>query len=80
MGASSAPTPSQENLSAVLEHSRKSTEQAIVYTEQMLSHLGVPMKDDQAQPSQAGVMGSAFDLRTRLCVLNGKLEQLAALL
>lgn len=72
--------PAQENLNEVLQHAQKGVEQSLEYVTQMLNHLGVPQKDEQGQPAQIGVMGRAFDLRSRVSLLNARLEQLAALL
>lgn len=73
-------TPSQENLVSTLEASQKSVETAIQYVDQMLIHLGVPQKEESNQPSTPGVMGRAFDLRSRTYLLTTKLESLASYL
>ena len=79
-GVAVSGTPTQENLVSTMEASQKSTETAIQYVDQMLTHLGVPQKEEQGIPQSPGLMGRAFDLRSRTYLLTTKLEQLASYL
>ena len=74
------PTPVQESLNQILEQTLSQVEASLKYADQMISHVGSALSEDSNTPQVPGVLGKAFDLRTRVQRLNGKLEQLAALL
>ena len=74
------PTPVHESLNQILEQTLTQVEASLKYADQMISHVGSALAEDSNAPQVPGVLGKAFDLRTRIQRLNGKLEQLAALL
>lgn len=74
------PVPIQESLNSILEQTLTQIEISLKHADQMISHVGSALSEDSGTPQVPGVMGKAFDLRTRVQRLNGKLEQLAALL
>ena len=77
----SAPTPVQESLSTVLDHSLEAIGVSLKNAEAMLQHVGAPTNDEKMGQAQIpGALGKSFELRTCIHRLNAKLEQLAALL
>ena len=78
----SIPTPprASETMQILLDQCNGLADEAIKYSEQMISHVGGPLTEDPQEPSLVGMLGKASDLRTKLHRLNARLTQLGGLL
>ena len=78
----SVPTPMpKDTLSVVLGQSHDAIRDELRYVDSMIQHVGAGVTEEgQNTPACPGALGAAMDLRSQIHRLNGKLEQLAALL
>lgn len=79
-GSVPQPVPTQENLQGILEQTLTEVCTSLKYADQLISHVGSAISEDQGQPQMPGVIGKAFEVRSKLRLLNLRLEQLAQLL